>query len=55
VRTSEVFHGAEGTVDTVVEVLKDPSGLFQACDCPGTAFKLGKGRWFCPPRDYCKT
>jgi hypothetical protein len=41
VKTIQVFHGDASTVDTIVDVVKDPVGIFSACECDGVGFKLG--------------
>jgi hypothetical protein len=40
VKTTQIFNSGSGIVETIVDVLKDPAGLFTPCDCPGVFFSL---------------
>lgn len=40
VKTIQIYHGNTSTVDTIVDVIKDPVGIFTACECDNVGFKL---------------
>mmetsp|Transcript_29785 Transcript_29785/g.35123 ORF Transcript_29785/g.35123 Transcript_29785/m.35123 type:complete len:221 (+) Transcript_29785:59-721(+) len=40
VKTSQIYHGDSMTVDTVVDVMKDPVGIFTSCTCLGVSFSV---------------
>jgi hypothetical protein len=41
VKLYQHYHADTGTVEIIVDVIKDPVGIFTACDCTDVPFRLG--------------